>query len=190
MDTIVAGRFENFRAARQAEAALVGSDVNADDICTFALNPPGQHAAFPIGGDEYADAGARQGGTGAAKGAALGGTLGLGAGAVITAAVPEAPVTAVAVAVATTAVGAYTGSLVGALNGMGDDTRADDNAGQPKRRKAGVIVATRVADEATLQTARQALQETGAQDIEIANGTWRAGEWVDFDPTVPPVLVK
>ena len=55
--------------------------MSEEDIETFALNAPGQHARFPIGGDEDADRSAQGGENGAVKGAALGGAAGLAVGA-------------------------------------------------------------------------------------------------------------
>ena len=40
MDTIIAGRFDSYAAARKAEAVLIGSDFAAADICTFVGGPP------------------------------------------------------------------------------------------------------------------------------------------------------
>ena len=34
-----------------------------------------------------------------------------------------------------------------------------------------------------------ALRAAGARDIERAEGTWEAGQWIDFDPLKPPLLV-
>jgi len=34
------------------------------------------------------------------------------------------------------------------------------------------------------------LQRMGATDIERAEGIWRNGDWVDFDPLAPPQLVE
>ncbi len=73
METIIAGRFETLAAAQQAEAMLIGLEFAEDDICSFALNPPSQHATYPIGGDEYADDNSRNAGAGAARGGAIGG---------------------------------------------------------------------------------------------------------------------
>jgi hypothetical protein len=184
MDTIIAGRFDTFAAARQAEAVLMGSDFTAEDICTFYVNPPGQHGTYPIGGDEYADDGSRKSDDDAGKGAAIGGALGVGAG---IAAGAAAPVAAAAV-VAAAGVGAYTGSLAGALHGLGDDEGKKDAAPPAEPRKAGVLVAVRAEDDSAALNAREIFKQSGASDVEIAKGTWRNGEWVDFDPIATPVL--
>jgi hypothetical protein len=34
--------------------------------------------------------------------------------------------------------------------------------------------------------ALEVLQTSGAKDIETAEGLWRDGQWVDFDPVAPP----
>jgi hypothetical protein len=186
MSTIIAGRFDNLNEAKQAETVLKGSAFDPNDICTFAVNPPGQHATFPIGGDEHADAGARPAAAHSVKGAALGGAVGLGAGAAVSVVLPEAPMAAIAGASA--AVGAYTGSLAGALHGMGNEPARASGAGTPPTpRKAGILVAARTDNESARNAARDAFARSGAHDIEIANGTWREGKWTDFDPTVPPV---
>jgi hypothetical protein len=189
MDTIIAGRFETFSAARQAEAVLMGSDFTAADICTFYVNPPGQHGAYPIGGDEYADEGARQADDDAGKGAAIGGAAGVGAGIAAGAAAAAAPAAAAAAVLAAAAAGAYTGSLAGALHGMGDDEgKKEDAVSPPEPRKAGVLVAVRAEDDSAALNAREIFKQSGASDVEIARGTWQNGEWVDFDPTAAPVL--
>lgn len=189
MSTIIAGRFDSLNEARRAEAALQGKAFDASDICTFAVNPAGQHAAFPIGGDQYADPGARPASRRSIKGAAIGGAVGLGAGAAVSVIMPEAPMAAVAGASA--AVGAYTGSLAGALNGMGNEPARESGAGSPpKLRKAGILVAAKADEASARQAARDALAGSGARDIEIANGTWQDGKWIDFDPTMPPVSAR
>lgn len=186
MSTIIAGRFDSLNEAKHAETALMGSAFDVNDICTFAVNPPGQHATFPIGGDEHADPGARAASNKSVKGAAIGGAVGLGAGAAVSVMLPEAPMAAIAGASA--AVGAYTGSLAGALNGMGDDAARESGAGTPPTpRKAGILVAARTDNESARIAARDAFTRSGAHDVEIANGTWQDGKWTDFDPTAPPI---
>lgn len=188
METIIAGRFETLAAAQQAEAVLIGRAFSDEDICSFALNPPGQHATYPIGGDEYADDNSRGAGSGAVIGGAVGGALGLGAGLAAATIIPSAGVAVAAVAAATGA-GAYTGTLAGALNSMGADQQ-NNQAHSQEPRPAGVMVAVRVEGKTAMQSAQEAFRETGASGIEIATGTWRDGEWVDFNPLSPPAPVR
>jgi len=71
--------FETIDKAQGAMGELLNGNFGEKDVCSFANNPPGQHAAFPIGGDEDADPGAVHADSGAGKGAAIG----LGAGAAV-----------------------------------------------------------------------------------------------------------
>ncbi len=55
--------------------------------------------------------------------------------------------------------------------------------------RSGVLVAVRAVEFAKRVAAVNVLRAEGAQDIERADGTWQAGEWIDFDPLKPPLLV-
>ena len=52
-----------------------------------------------------------------------------------------------------------------------------------------VLVAVRAVEFAQRVAAVNVLRAEGARDIERADGTWQAGEWIDFDPLKPPFLV-
>ena len=56
-------------------------------------------------------------------------------------------------------------------------------------RGAGTLVAVRAAEYAKRLIAVNVLQAYGARDVERTDGTWMAGEWIDFDPSIPPRLV-
>lgn len=178
MATIIAGLFETIAEAEKAEVELKNGAFDKSDVSVFALNPPGQHALYPVGGDQYADPGADEADTGAATGAALGGTM----------AAMAATGAGLVVAAAAAAVGAYTGSLVGALNKLGDQSDEAQPAA-PIERHAGVMVAIKTDDAQKQEQAITLLRVHGAQAIEKADGEWRNGQWVDFDPRKPPVLV-
>lgn len=185
METIIAGRFETLAAAQQAEAMLIGLEFAEDDICSFALNPPGQHATYPIGGDEYADDNSRNAGAGAARG----GAIGLGTGLAAAAAIPPAG-TAAAIVAAAAGAGAYTGALAGALNSMGTDQPENTPDKPQESRPAGVLVAVRVEGKTAVLSAQEAFRETGASAIEIASGTWQDGTWTDFNPQSSPTPLR
>ncbi len=51
MTPIIAGRFEQEAQADRAADALRQQGFAAEDVTVFYLNPPGQHATFPVGGD-------------------------------------------------------------------------------------------------------------------------------------------
>ena len=93
------------------------------------------------------------------------------------AAPPVSPATAAAT-------GAYIGSLAGAMHGL------EDKKGAPQRRPSGVILSVRIADPANKSKVIDVLRAKGAADIEQAQGEWRDGDWVDFDPVAVPRLVQ
>src|SRR5215831_8760065 len=188
MARIIAGRFEQKPEADRAVDTLRRRGFGADQVNAFFLNPPGQHAKFPVGGDENVSPGATKASGSAAKGALVGGAAGLVLG------LAAAPLAGVGV-------GAYAGSLVGALNGMkkpvdpGEAARrpqsADseiDPSGRPPRL-AGVMVTVYAPDEERRSIAINVLHSGGARDIEHAEGEWRDGKWIDFDPLKAPELV-
>ena len=72
MAMIVAGRFTTFDEAEGGARHLYERAFGSDDVSIFFLNPAGQHARFPIGGDVYADTAAKPGGRGAMIGAIRG----------------------------------------------------------------------------------------------------------------------
>src|SRR5215471_5529185 len=195
MARIIAGRFEQKPEADRAVDALRRCGFDSDQLNVFYLNPPGQHAKFPVGGDENVSPGATKASGSAAKGALVGGAAGLAVG------LAAAPVAGVAAPIAVAGVGAYTGSLVGALKGMKKPADPDktgrraqstdseiDPSGRPPR-PAGVMVTVYAPDEDKRSIAIDVLRSAGAHDIEHANGEWRDGKWIDFDPLKAPDLV-
>lgn len=181
MSSIIAGRFQTFDQAEGAVQALIDANINTEDLSVFYVNPPGQHDATPIGGDHInADPEASEITNDAVSGAAAGGAIGLAVG--LAAAVPAV---GAAVAVAAVGVGAYTGSFAGGLHGSG----ASDHPTPPPRR-AGVLLAVRSDDDKATQRASVVLSAQGAEDMEMADGTWHDGKWIDFDPVTPPRFIS
>lgn len=176
MQRIIAGRFQSKDRA-DAVAVLLGQYIEKSDICIFHNNPPGQHDAYVLGGDESADPGAEGAGKTAANTAIA---AGLAAGAIGALGGPV-------VALAAAATGAYVGAFGGALNGLGDD---DDKPHAPDNRPGGVILSVRIADPVNEERVIATLRAEDAADIEQADGEWLNGDWVDFDPVAAPILVK
>lgn len=181
MSSIIAARFQTFDQAEDAVQALITADIDRDDISVFYVNPAGQHDAVPIAGDSahaYAEAveSTNDGLAGAAAGGAIG--LAMGIAAVDT-------VVGAAVAVAAMGVGAYTGSFAGNLNGAGE---GDQPTLAPRR--AGVLVAVRLAGNQATQRVSMILSAQGGEDNELADGVLRDGKWVDFDPVTPQRFIS
>lgn len=174
MTRIVAGLFEDQVAAERAIDRLRGIGAPDGAVSTFVVNPPGMHHGLPLGGDQPADAEAQGGGHGAARGAAIGGAAGIAAG------LAMAPLVGPVGIAAGVSAGAFVGALAGANSAMGDDTKQ-----HPTARPGGVMVAVN-ADATDPQPVVQLMQDCGAKHVEIDEGEWRDGDWVDFDPVRPP----
>ncbi len=183
MSMIVAGRFETFDAAEHASRQLAACRVRQDDCSIFFVSPRGQHAVYPLGGDQAADPAAEHAHIGAylgAGGAAL-------AGAVVGGGIAFALQGAVLAVIIAALVGAYIGSMAGAFLRMRSGHRRRAPGRETSIRRGGVLLAVRVEPENERDVA-QTLRTQGGADVEQAEGQWRDGSWVDFDPVRPPVL--
>ena len=176
MERIIAGRFQT-KGDADVVAALIAQYVDTADICIFHNNPPGQHDVFAVGGDEDEDPGAEGADKSAASTAVA---AGLTAGAVGALGGPV-------VALAAAATGAYLGSLAGAMTGLGNQ---DDKPRAPERRPGGVMLSVRIAKPVNEKRVIATLRAGRAADIEQAQGEWRDGDWVDFNPVAAPRLVE
>jgi hypothetical protein len=175
MERIIAGRFHTKDEADAVRAVMEGF-VDTGDICVFHNNPPGQHDALALGGDESEDPEAK-GADGIAAGGALAAGLAAGAAGAL-----GGPVVALAAA----GVGAYSGALLGAASGLRDSAIP----GLTERRPAGVMLSVRIASPKHERLVIHALRKGHASDIEQAQGTWSGGDWTDFDPVAAPQLVR
>jgi hypothetical protein len=182
MTDIVAGRFQQQGAAQAAMEQLLQHGFRRDDVSSFFVNPPGQHARFPIGGDRNVSPGARGAGWAAAGGAVLGAVLGFVFGSA------ASHVFGLVATIAGTVAGAYLGMLAGALARLQD--KRPPRRGEPDEsaevRRGGILVAAHTPTSTSHDEAVRTLQSSGAIEVEAAQGEWRDGRWVDFDPTLPP----
>jgi hypothetical protein len=187
MSLIVAGRFQTFDKAEQAASQLFARGFLEEDVSLFYVNPPGQHAIFPTGGDVDVDRSMRPAQKGAGGGVVVGAVIGAAVGAAIVAATHQSAL----VFVIASAVGAYIGSFIGA---MGTARHAKDDPPLPAShhqeqqptRESGVLLAVHVTDE-NRRMAEEVLLEAGASDVERASGRWQQGRWADFNPVSAPV---
>jgi hypothetical protein len=182
MSLIVAARFTTFPAAEAAAQRLFSSGFVEEDVTLFFVNPTGQHARYPIGGDTGTDAGASQ----APKGAGKGVTIGAVAGAAVGVGIFTLFSAPLLVSIIAAGVGAYVGSLVGAMSHMREGGRLGRHATQDgETRDSGVLVAVHVSPGSQYDAGR-ILRDAGGAAIERATGRWQQGRWADFDPTRPP----
>ena len=179
MATIIAGGFAVSDQADAAMQRLRDAGVDDDNLCSFRVNPPGEHDGLPIGGDRHESPGAHKAGSGSAIGAAVGAAAGAAAGAV------ASPVLGPVAIAGGSGVGAYTGALVGALGSMDKRTHREE------LRPAENLVAVNASAGPLAEDELIALfEECGAQQVERTEGTWANGEWADFDPVTRPQLVS
>lgn len=208
MTTIIAGRFSQQSNATEAIALLVESGFPPDQMTSFFLNEADHSNPPPLPHDVDTDNDkvppTESLATGAATTAAGGGGIGMAVG-VIT-----APLLGPAAIIAGAAAGAYIGALIGALNNMeaGDanisqETSALEPGSSDLKKpdaqkselhkkepvKSGIFVAVTAATAAKQTSAIQILRAKNAADIARAEGSIRAGEWMDFDPLAPIILI-
>lgn len=178
MTTIIAGGFPIHDDAEAAIRRLREAGVDDDNLCSFRVNPPGEHSHLAIGGDRHESPGATKAGGGAAIGAAIGAAAGAAAG------VAASPALGPVAIAGGAGVGAYTGALVGALGAMDRRTHRDEI------RPAEMLVAVNVgAASVPAERIVEIFEALHAQQIERAEGTWANGEWADFDPVSRPHLI-
>ena len=179
MSRIIAGRFDATVDADAAIEALHREGFKREEIDSFYVSPPGQHAMTPLGGDApHASAGSRFAGSGAIAGALIGGLLGMLIGFAI-----DSRYGAVAVLFAA-GLGAYLGSFIGTMRKVHAGRRDEASVEHPLEPKAGRMIAVNVDRPGTSERALKVLRELGARDLGRADGTWRNG-WKDFDPRAP-----
>lgn len=178
MSLIVAGRFTTFADAEAAANRLFAAGFVQEDVTLFFVNPRGQHARYPIGGDQYADPQAANASKGAGKGGAIGAVIGAAIGVALFSAF-SSPFLILVVAAG---VGAYLGSLIGAMSHTRGGGKMPEYQVMHEARDSGVLVAVHVSPD-NQQEAARVLREAGSLEVERAHGRWQHGRWADFDPT-------
>ena len=79
MKPIIVGRYNQQREAEYASRELLRAGFPLSEMSLFYVNPEGQHAIYPVGGDEDESPGTHDAKSGAMRGAAGG----VGAGALV-----------------------------------------------------------------------------------------------------------
>lgn len=158
MATIIAGSLQLHTQAENAVKQLVNAGFSPDKVTSFFVNPPGQHALYPIGGDEYSDTAKNSG-----KGTPF-------------------------VEITETLLGVMHHKKPSDHANDDEESknsalRSDQTI--PLRR-AGMLVAVEVADQTLQDKAVTLLTQLGANNIEKAEGEIIDGEWHNFDPLHEP----
>ena len=183
MARIVCGLFEETTKADATLQALTAAGIPRSDIDTFYTPPPGQHGLHPLGGDSHSDAGARKAGRGAAFGAIVGAALGAVVAYVLirTGILPPSEFVWLSVAILG-GVGAYVGSFAGAMTRMRHGNLRNATREHPVEPPAGRMIAVLIENPEMDGLAIEILGRNGARRLWRAEGTWRNGSWLDFDP--------
>ena len=188
MSTIITARFQQQSEALSAAAALAVEGFVSNQTASFYVGSPGQHALYPIGGDEMESPGMEAATSAGAVAATVGGSVGLITG------LATLPVLGPAAVVAGAGMGAWIGSLYGALDGIKDDhadpktaAASDATTVIEPPRKSGMLVAVVAETDALKALASDVLRASNGMDVGQAQGRVVSGEWVDFDPLAPLV---
>lgn len=182
MNKIIAGRFDQQAMVQEAAEQMLRAGFTEDHVSIFYVNPPGQHDLYALGGDRDKSPGAEKSDSGIAAGAVTGGVVGAAMGmATIPLLGPVGPV-------AGALVGAHLGDLIGSLHEMQDD--GDAVEAQARLRRAGMLLAVSTESQEQEERAIDVLRALHAHDIECAQGMIANGDWADFDPLAPPLLVE
>lgn len=179
MSRIVAGQFDNAIDGDAAIAALHKQGFRSGEYESFYVPPPGQHAAYPLGGDSASDAGSRTAGRGAVAGALIGAATGVVIAALLTSA---SNIVAILIA---GGLGAYVGSFAGTLSRLRFASKRESTIAHPVEIPAGRMVAINVDRPEMEPRAVEILRKHGARGLGRTEGTWRDGSWRDFDPRSP-----
>ena len=190
MARIVCGHFDETVKADAALQSLLASGFARSDIDSFYTPPPGQHNLTGFGGDVHSDAGARRAGGGAALGAAIGAAVGalLALGALRLGWLPASEWSVISV-IFGGCLGAYVGSFMGAMSRMRHGSAANATREHPRETPAGRMIAVLVDRPGVDTRAIDVLRGSGARRVFRAEGTWRNGSWLDFDPRSPLAAV-
>jgi hypothetical protein len=178
MSRIVAGRFDRSLDADAALESLKRDGFTRDEVDTFYVGPPGQHARTPIGGDAYSDAGSR----GAGRSGALGAVAGLAVGLIVGSLIGMHAV------LFACALGALAGAFAGIMVGLHGGSRYEATVQHPVEPAGGRMIAVCVDRPGMERLAVEALRANNARDVGRTEGEWRGG-WRDFDPRTPLAAV-
>lgn len=134
MSLIVASRFTTFNDAEAAMDKLHTNGFVDEDASLFYVNPAGQRARFPVGGNRFTDAQSRWASLGAGAGAAAGALT----GAMLAIVLSLLFLRSLLVLAVAAGEGAYQGTRSGALGqtrgGAASSRACSERGGRPRNR--------------------------------------------------------
>lgn len=188
-NTAVFGIYKTSLQAEQGAGTLVSAGFSNDDISVLLPDNQGANRQFAHEKNTKAPEGTTGG---AVAGGALGGTLGLLAGLGALAIPGVGPLIAAGPIVGLLAgvgAGGAVGSLVGALVGMGiPEYEAKRYEGRVK--DGGVLLSVHCETSDEIKTAKELLEQTGAQDISSSGEKSASTHRIDSQPQGPSRRTK
>lgn len=166
MAIIIAASVQLQTEAQEAVSQLIQAGFAPEKVTSFFVNPPGQHATYPIGGDRYQSPGVTDK---PGKSAKVVGVITKVAEAVIGVAHDDSHVVDPNKATNTS----VSGSVA-------------NHAHRVAIRRANMLVAVELIDQAHEDKVVALLLQLGAIGVERAEGKIVDGEWGDFDPLSEP----
>jgi hypothetical protein len=175
MAKIICGHFDISVKADAALQELLGAGFTRNEVDSFYTPPPGQNNLTGFGAA-----------IGAAIGAAALAFLALGAVRLGWLPGEEFAIPSVLFAAG---LGGYVGSFMGAMLKMRPGTRRNATTEHPVETPAGRMIAVLSGAPDSEDRIIALLRRHGARKVFKAEGTWRNGSWLDFDPRSPLAAV-
>lgn len=160
MATIIAGRLQLQHDAEAAVEQLIQAGFVPDKVTSFYVNPPGQHAAYPIGGDRYQSPDTEEEPSKNTR-------------------FKEAMIEVTEAVIGADAHTAHEKAHAA-------EHSAVEHAHTLRLRAAGMLVAVELIDPTYQEQAIAVFKQLGANHIEKAEGEISDSEWFDFDPLSEP----
>ena len=162
MATIIAASFQLQSQAENTVEKLIRAGFASEKVSSFYVNPPGQHALYPIGGDHY-------------QSPAIAGKEG-----------NSAPLETAFAEVAEAVIGVQHDKDSSVDTAPINNTIGSASTDTKPSHRAGMMVAVEVAGQADQDKVVALLTQLDAHNIEKAEGEIVDGEWLDFDPFSEP----
>lgn len=182
---IITGNFEHQLDAQEALAALFEAGFANDQLAMF---PVGAAAETEGSQDRSSMPPASHDSAGVGSSGVLVGAIGAAA---MVAAVPALGPAAGAIAGAGASFGAFVDAVAGADPDDAEPEQPREAAPQPlSPRRSGTLIAVSAPTMQQQRRAVELLRAHGGVEIECTEGSIVDGQWIDFDPKAPPLLVE
>ncbi len=180
MATIIAAKVQLQTNAQEVINQLIDAGFSAKKIASFYVNPPGQHATYPIGGDRYQSPNTLNDISETTEHKGF---------------IAKAAEALIGVKSVDHAEASETASeTVKDSNSSNEGVRGEAEIAEPtvdanaavQVRRAGMLIAIELANPLDQNWLVTLLSKLGASSIEKVEGEIEDGQWLDFDPLSIP----